>query len=134
MHLLAFLTSALSLGSVKDCSQGQSLFKITSMSFSPDPPVRGENSTLLLSIDVPTQVDAGTATYSYTYNSIPLTPDIKNLCLELPSGCPIMPGQLQTVSSFPIDSTTPTGTIVAKIQWSDTMKTNLMCVAVTIKI
>jgi hypothetical protein len=103
------------------------------MSFSPDPPVKGQNSTLLLSIDVPTQVNAGTATYSFKYNFIPLTPTVEDLCTQVPGGCPIKLGPLDLVASFPID-TTLSGTIIAKIEWKDIANIELLCVSVTMKV
>lgn len=61
--MLGLLSALLSLssgyGSVSDCSKATALFDITSMSFSPDPPVKGQNSTLLLSMNVPSEVAGG---------------------------------------------------------------------------
>jgi len=131
--LLGLLASMLSLSSVTDCSKGAFPFKITSMSLLPDPPVKGQNSTLLLSMNVPTEVQGGTATYSVTYNFIKITPEVKNLCDEVPGGCPIYPGQLNTVSSFPLQ-TTLSGTIKVLIQWKDIADVDLLCVAITMKV
>lgn len=129
LALLAYVVSA----SVSDCSKGASLFKITSMSFSPDPPIPGQNSTLRLSMNVPTAVSGGTATYSPTYNFIPLNPSTDDLCTTLPSGCPIAVGQLDTISTFPVDSTL-TGTLALNIQWKDLASNPLLCVDVKMKI
>ena len=116
-------------GSVTDCSKATALFDITSMSFSPDPPIKGQNSTLLLSMNVPGEVAGGTATYSVTYNFIPLTPTVNDLCLEAPGGCPIMPGTLNTVSSIPFDDSL-SGSLSMKIEWKDLQEQQLMCVSV----
>ena len=129
--LLAGLAFFLSLtnASVTDCSKATALFDITSMSFSPDPPVKGTNSTLLLSMNVPSEVQGGTATYSVTYNFIPLTPTTDNLCSVIPSGCPIKQGTLDTVSSIPFDGSL-SGQITIKIEWKDLSNQQLMCVSV----
>ena len=103
------------------------------MSFFPDPPVSGQNSTLLLSMNVPTQVSGGTATYSLTYNFIPISPSVENLCKILPSGCPIIVGKLDTVSNIPFD-TSLKGSIGIKINWKDTSNNELMCVSINTKI
>ena len=132
LRLLSAILLKFAYASVSDCSNGLSLFRLTSMSFSPDPPVKGANSTLLLSMDVPVEVTDGTATYSVTYNFIPLTPTVKNLCTELPSGCPIKVGRLDTVSSFPFDGSL-SGSLNMKIEWKD-MATNLLCVAIKTKL
>jgi hypothetical protein len=135
MGLLGLLAAsyAASLSSVSDCSKGASQIKINSMSFQPDPPVKGQNSTLTLDLSNPSDVLAGTATYSFTYNFIPLTPTVEDLCAQVPGGCPIKAGPLDLVSSYPIDSSLR-GTIVAKIQWKDTANVQLLCVSITMKV
>jgi len=115
--------------SVTDCSKANSLFKLTSLSFLPDPPVKGENSTLRLSMNVPSETSGGTATYSVTYNFIPLTPTTENLCTVLPTGCPIAAGTLDTVSSFPFDGSL-SGSLTVKIEWKDLAHAQLMCASI----
>jgi hypothetical protein len=130
LSLFTFLLSIFSVSSsVIDCSKATALFDLTSMSFSPDPPVKGSNSTLFLSMNVPVEVLGGTATYSVTYNFIPLTPTVKDLCLEAPGGCPLKIGTLDTVSSIPFDGSI-SGQLVIKIEWKDLEKTQLMCVQI----
>lgn len=133
MGLLGLLAASLTLGSVTDCSKGASQVKITSMTFQPDPPVKGQNSTLNLSLNLPNDIVAGYATYSVTYNFIPLAPDVKDLCGEVPGGCPIKAGPLDLTSSYPLDPSL-SGTIVAKIQWKDAANTELLCVSITMKV
>jgi len=127
--LSALLSVSSGYGSVSDCSKATALFDITSMSFSPDPPVKGQNSTLLLSMNVPVEVTGGTATYSATYNFIPLSPTVDNLCSVAPNGCPIMPGTLNTLSSIPFDDSL-TGSLTVKIEWKDLQEQQLMCVSI----
>ena len=103
------------------------------MSFLPDPAVKGQNSTLALSLDNPSEVLAGTATYSFTYNFIPLAPEVKDLCGEVPGGCPIQVGILDTSSSYLIDPNL-SGTIGMKIQWKDKVNTELLCISVSMKL
>jgi hypothetical protein len=135
MGLLGLLAAsyAASLSSVSDCSKGASQVKINSMTFQPDPPVKGQNSTLTLDLNVPIEIQSGTATYSFTYNFIPLTPTVEDLCSQIPNGCPIKTGPLNLVSSYPIDPTLR-GTIVAKIEWKDTANVELLCVSITMKV
>jgi hypothetical protein len=129
MTLLAALLGI--LGSVNDCSKGTAIFKITSMSLNPDPPVIGQNSTLALSMLVPYDVLSGTATYSATYNFIPLAPTIEDLCANVV--CPIQAGSLNTISSIPFDSSLK-GSITLKIEWKDASNNELMCVSVNVKV
>ena len=133
MNFLALLAAAYSLSTVSDCSKGGSPIKIDSMSFLPDPPVKGQNSTLKLSLTNPSDILAGTATYSFTYNFIPLSPDVQDLCSQVPDGCPIKAGPLNLISSYPIDPSL-SGTIVAKIEWKDTANIQLLCVSITMKV
>lgn len=125
--LFSYLTQ--SQAKVSDCSKSGALFKLTSMSFLPDPPVKGQNSTLFLSMNVPTAVTGGTATYSVTYNFLPLTPTTDNLCTVLPRGCPIQPGTLDTASSIPFDGSL-SGSLTFKIVWKDLSNAELMCVQI----
>jgi hypothetical protein len=117
--------------SVTDCSKGASLFKIDSMSFSPDPAIKGQNSTLLVSSTVPEQITGGTAKYSIKYSFIPLTPTIEDLCKAV--SCPIMVGKLDTVSSYPIDKSL-SGSITIQIDWADQTGRQLLCVLIQTKI
>ena len=133
MNLLSLFGLAYTLGSVSDCSKGASQITIDSMRFQPDPPVKGQNSTLNLSLSNPTDILAGTATYSFTYNFIPFTPEVTDLCSQVPGGCPIKAGPLETTSSYPIDPSL-SGTIVAKIEWKDTANVQLLCVSITMKV
>lgn len=134
---VAFFTLFFALGSatVTDCSNGGSLFKLTSMSFSPDPTVPGQNSTLLLSMSVPQEItvaDGPTATYTTTYNFIPFTPTVDPLC-DVTVPCPILIGTLDTYSSIPIDASL-TGTLQLKIEWKDAKAQQLMCVQIKTKL
>ena len=127
------LLAALALNSVTDCSKGASQFKVSSLSFVPDPPVKGQNSTLSVSMTVPQEVSGGTATYAYKYNFIPMTPEVKDLCGEVPDGCPIKPGPLDLVNSFLIPSEL-SGTITVTVTWKDTANVQLLCVAISFKV
>ena len=127
----AALMLSSTVGSVLDCAPTNSVFKLTSMIFSPDPVVKGQNATLQLAMNVPQQIDAGTATYAITYNFIPLTPTTENLCNVV--NCPISSGTLTTTSSYPIDSSL-SGSLQIKINWKDNSSRDLMCVSVRTKV
>lgn len=123
---------ATACASVSDCSNGKALFTIDSMSFLPDPTVPGQNSTLLLSLSVPEQVTNGTATYTSTYNFLPLTPTVDALCgVTVP--CPINVGKLDTVSSYPIDASL-SGSLALKIEWAELTGRQLLCVSIKTKL
>jgi hypothetical protein len=120
------------IASVADCSKGKSLFQLTSMSFSPDPTVPGQNSTLLLSMKIPEEINNGTVTYTSTYNFIPLTPSTDDLC-GTTVNCPIGEGYLDTLSSFPIDKGL-SGSLTLKVVWADLTGRQLLCVVIKTKL
>ena len=132
MQFAALLFSAVAKASVSDCGSGISLFKLNSMSFSPDPTVPGQNSTLLLSMDVPTTVTNGTVTYATSYNFIPFTPTTEPLCY-VTVDCPIQQGVLNTRSSYPIP-TGMSGTLQIRVTWKDLDGNLLMCVNINTKL
>jgi hypothetical protein len=132
-RILSLLAFCASVGAtVSDCSKGESLFTLTSMSLTPDPPVRGQNSTLRLSMNVPEQVTNGTATYTVTYNFLPLRPTVDDLC-DTTVPCPIAPGNLDTVSSYPFDNAL-SGSLVVRINWNDLTGRSLLCVSMNLKL
>ena len=131
LSILALYFTAVS-SAVTDCSNGGSVFKVTSMSFTPDPMIKGQNSTLLLSMSVPEVITDGTATYSTTYNFIPFSPTVDPLCgVTIP--CPITIGTLDTYSSLPSDPSL-SGTIQVKIEWKDQSARQLLCVLIKTKV
>jgi len=132
LPLLALIGLTPVTASVADCSAGKSLFRLTSMSFSPDPTVPGQNSTLMLSMKIPEEINNGTATYMSTYNFIPLTPSTDDLC-GTTVNCPIGEGYLDTLSSFPIDKSL-TGSLTLKIVWADLTGRQLLCVMIKTKL
>jgi len=133
MNLLALLAASYGSNIVSDCSKGASEVKINSMTFQPDPPVKGQNSTLSLALNNPSDILGGSAIYSFTYNFLPLTPEVYDLCSQVPDGCPILAGPLDIVSSYPIDPSL-SGTIVAKLEWKDTANIQLLCISITMKV
>jgi hypothetical protein len=134
MFIKSFIVSALlsaTSASITDCSKGLSLFSIQSLQFYPDPAIKNENSTIAFTYTVPPPgVTGGTATYSATYNFLPLSPTVEDLCTSV--ACPIAPGPYYTSTTtiFP----DLTGTLVAKIQWKDTSGVQLLCAEVRTKI
>jgi hypothetical protein len=122
-----------SYSEITDCSKGRSYFKVNALGFWPDPPAKGENSTISFDYTVPDgpAIDKGTAKYSVTYNFIPISPTTEDLCLS--TTCPILPGTYNqsTSSTFP---TGLTGTVITKIQWFDVNAKELFCAQIKVKV
>ena len=128
--LISFFTSDLS--TLRDCSNDMGLFKMISQGFSPEPPVPGQDATLWFYYQVPDgmNVTAGTAKYSITFNGIPFSPTVEDLCTQVK--CPLVPGiyNLSSTSQFP----SVAGKIVSKIQWYNEDGGLLLCSELTEKI
>ena len=119
--------------SVTDCSKGTSVFKFTSGSLLPDPVVPGQDSSITLNLEIPagTNVDAGTAKYSFSFNGIPFAPTTEDLCSDV--ACPLLPGPYTntTTSVFPSGVS---GKVTTKIEWFDVANNRLLCADVTARV
>lgn len=128
----AFLFAGAFSQVTKDCGAGKTLFTINRIAVSPDVPIKNENFTVFLDYTVPdgTTVLSGTAKYSFTYNFIPITPTIEDICKD--TTCPITPGpkSQSSTSTFPDIS----GTLVTKTQWYDINQKELLCYSLTLKV
>lgn len=127
--LFSMMVSVLS--TLRDCSSGNGLFTMISQGFSPEPPVPGQDATLWFYYQVPDNltVTAGTAKYSITFNGIPFSPTVDDLCTQV--DCPLVPGifNLSSTSQFPSVS----GKIISKIQWYNEDASLLLCSELTEK-
>ena len=119
--------------SVTDCSKGTSVFKFTGGSLLPDPVIPGQDSSITLNAIFPdgTNIDAGTAKYSFSFNGIPFSPTTEDLCTDV--ACPLLPGPYTntTTSVFPSGVS---GNVNTRIEWFDTANNRLLCADVTAKV
>jgi len=131
--IVAAVINATASNSVKDCSAGTSVFKFTGGSLLPDPVVPGKDSSITLNADIPdgTYVNKGTAKYFISFNGIPFTPTVEDLCSNV--DCPLLAGPYTntTTSVFPSGIS---GKVVTKIEWFDSAGNHLLCVDVTAKV
>jgi hypothetical protein len=133
LYALSAILNATVSNSVTDCSQGTSVFKFTGGSLLPDPVVPGEDSSITLMAEIPagSNVNAGTAKYSFSFNGIPFSPTIEDLCSDV--ACPLLPGPYKntTTSIFPSGVR---GKVVTRIEWFDISNNRLLCADVTAKV
>lgn len=127
--LFALTMTANAGPAITSCNKASALFKIDALGFWPDPAVRNENSTVsfLYTVPEPGIIGIGaTAVYTVTYNYIPLTPTIEDLCKNI--ACPVLPGtyNISTSSTFPDVS----GTLVSKIEWKNQDGAQLLCASI----
>jgi hypothetical protein len=123
--LRGFLTAlAILRGTIRDCSPDGSLATIQSMGIDPVTPKAGDNSTIWVAYDLPTEVTGGTVTYTYSLNYIPFQPTTVDLCVQ--EACPLAAGSHNASgsSSFPDVS----GRLEGKIEWHDQSGTPIWCV------
>lgn len=126
---LAAVACAQNSVSVTNCSPG-SEFSVTSLSFSPSVPVRGENGTLTTVYNVPTAVDAGSVKYSCVLNGLPVYSETLDLCSQ--TACPIVAGSHTDQSISPVPDFT--GKLVCTIDWHNTAGNELMCIQMLMKL
>lgn len=129
---LASCLFAVTTATITDCSDGDSIFEITELSFTPDPPIRGEDFYMILKFNNPgEQITEGSVTSSVSLNFIPFQPTTKPLCDS--TQCPIMPGSndRSTSSVWP---DTVSGIISSKIVWNTPDNFELLCIQISAKI
>jgi len=129
---IASVAIVMGANTVKDCSAGTSVYKFLTASLTPDPVVRGKDATLSLSCQIPdgVTVASGTAEYSFSFNGIPFSPTVEDLCSQVE--CPMVPGLYKnsSTSTFPDVG----GKVVTTIKWFDEKKVLLYCLETTVKI
>lgn len=124
LALLSFV--APSSSTVADCGAGKSVFTIVDQSFSPEPPIAGQQYDYWFYYQVPdgVTVDAGTAKYSVSLNGIPFTPSVDDLCTQ--TACPKTAG-FHNETSTDVWPSGVSGKIVTKLEWFDAAGTLLLC-------
>jgi hypothetical protein len=123
---------AFSSASITDCSNGASIFKVTDLVLTPDPPVKGKDLFMTVKFDNPgEELSKGTVTTSVSLNFIPFTPTTKPLCDS--TQCPIVsgPNDRSTSSIWP---DTVSGAISSKIVWNTIDGFQLLCIQIQAKI
>jgi hypothetical protein len=128
LSLLCLIAS--NFASIRNCDES-SLFKITSLGLTPDPPVSNQPVSLTLVFDNPDkEITDGTVTTSLSLNYIPVTPTVEPLCQN--TECPITIGlnNRSTETIFPDVS----GILKSKVVWTNTNDEILLCIDMSLKI
>lgn len=126
--LLALL--GLASATLSDCGKDKSVFSIQEQSFTPSPPISGQDYHYWFTYLVPPDVvvSAGSSEYSVTLNGIPLTPTVEDLCSQ--TSCPKTSG-FYNESSTDVWPSGVSGKVVLKLSWFDDQKNLLLCSQVT---
>lgn len=123
---LLFVTAS---ASIKSCG---GLFTIQQLGLEPpDKTVGGTNVSLTLYYTSPVEVTGGSVKNSMSYNFIPISPTITDLCQN--TACPITIGPHDGSSWYTMPSGL-SGTITSRILWTDTAGTQLLCLDMSLKV
>jgi hypothetical protein len=126
--LLAFLAST--TASITNCNTG-SVFTITKLAADPpDTVVAGQNVTWTLLYTSPATVTGGTASSALTFNGIPFSPEVTDLCDSIV--CPLAAGTHDGSSWFIFPSGV-SGKIITKVTWADASGNQLLCISYSVK-
>jgi hypothetical protein len=118
--------------SITDCSKGTSIFEITELALTPDPPIRGKDLYMTVQFNNPgDDLSEGSTTTSVSLNYIPFTPTTKPLCDS--TQCPIVsgPNDRSTSSVWP---DTVSGIVLSKIVWNTLDGSQLLCIQIQAKV
>ena len=125
-HLLSLFGFA--SAAVKSCG---GLFTIDQLGLTPTTTAKaGDNVSLSLLYTSTVEVTTGSVTNSVTYNFIPLTPTVTDLCAS--TTCPITIGG-HDGSSWSTMPSGLSGTISTRIVWKDGVGAQLLCIDMSLK-
>jgi len=119
---------------IKNCGIDTDL--VQNIILSVEPVLPQSDYTLYVSGDLSKEVTGGTSKYDVTYNFIPLSPSINDLCTEIKNSnitCPLTVGHIELQSK----GTVPTGvsgSVTIKNQWFDSVGARILCMQFNIKI
>jgi hypothetical protein len=124
------------LATYRNCGSSSDLAKNLVISIVPDAPKPGQDVTTTFDYDLDTVITGGTATYGFSFNGIPFSPTVNDLCVEQAGGCCPDPCPLgighhsdKSITTFPSVS----GKIITTIKWADQDGSQILCVEWTVK-
>jgi len=134
--LFTLLTSSFSISSFKYNSCGKPTDIAQNIVLDIDPILPQTDYTLYLNADFSKEVVKGTSKYTVTYNFIPLSPTVNDLCTEIASSnitCPLN-NHISSQSKGSIPSGL-SGTTTIKNEWftDATLQERILCMLFTIK-
>lgn len=124
------------LATYRNCGSSSDLAKNLVISIVPDAAKAGQDVTTTFDYDLDTVITGGTATYGFSFNGIPFSPTVNDLCVEQAGGCCPDPCPLgighhsdKSITTFPSVS----GKIITTIKWADQNGSPILCVEWTVK-
>jgi hypothetical protein len=133
--LSLFLTIAgihVAEGTIKNCGNAQSPLQITSLSLSPDPPIRGQLFDLDIQFNNTGQpITNGSLVTQITFDYIPFNPITIPLCEYINCPLEIGPNSINKSTTWP-DSVS--GLISCNLSLQDIQSNQLLCVQIDTKV
>jgi ML domain len=124
------------LATYRNCGSSSDLAKNLVISIVPDAAKAGQDVTTTFDYDLDTVITGGTATYGFSFNGIPFSPTVNDLCVEQAGGCCPDPCPLgighhsdKSITTFPSVSRK----IITTIKWADQDGSQILCVEWTVK-
>ena len=131
MLLFKIFSILASTVTLRNCGSPTDQAPITGMGFEPQNPNPGELTELWVAYDLKTPITGGTASYSYSFNGIPFSPTIEDLCTQ--TSCPKEVGTYNETSTSDFPSGV-TGKIITTIKWANQDSKPIWCTELTFRI
>ena len=132
--LLQTIYSVVTKFSVTSCETNTDLMQDVILSVVPELPQT--DYTLYLNGDLNKVINKGTSNYAITYNFIPLSPTIEDLCADIKESnisCPLTSGPLSSESKGKIPDNL-SGSVTIKNEWYDEEQKRILCMLFNIKL
>ena len=126
------LSSSVIAFKYSSCGISSDIAQNIELSVTPELPQ--DKYTLYLNADVSKEVTGGTSKYTITYNFLPLSPTINDLCTEISNSnisCPLI-NHISSESQGEIP-TGLSGTTIIKNEWFDLNNNRILCMNFNIK-
>ena len=134
LFTFGFLQTA--FASYRNCGSSTDLAKNLVISIVPDAAKAGDQVTTTFDYDLESVITGGTASYAFSFNGIPFSPTVNDLCVEqaggwCPDPCPLGLGHHsdKSITEFPSVS----GKIITTIKWADQTGAQILCVEWIVK-
>jgi len=129
--MLRFLILFLAVATATEwklCDKGQGTFLISDHTFIPDPPIRGENFTVIVDGTLQNQVTDGRMKVTIRLDKFPIRWYDWDICtLSMEDHCPVGPGPATFKMELPIWSIVPAGNYTAHAVATDQNDILLSC-------
>jgi hypothetical protein len=122
----------------RNCGSSSDLAKNLVISIVPDAPKGGDDVTTIFDYDLSSVVTGGSSSYALSFNGIPFSPTVNDLCSDMAAGCCPDPCPLaighhtdKSITAFPSGIS---GKLITTIRWKDQNSNQILCVEWSVKV